>query len=82
MPRKICLWVCGLFIAAGGVSPVALAEDQQSPVIARPIPEGPLGDAIRLGRDLVENTRDHRLFCPRRFATCVTVSPSHLLQRA
>ncbi|MFO1040159.1 MAG: c-type cytochrome [Planctomycetaceae bacterium] len=64
MPRKICHWVCGLFIAAGGASLVALAEEQQSPIIVRPIPEGPLGDAIRLGRDLVENTRDHRLSKP------------------
>lgn len=64
MPRQILLVMCGLFIAWRGLSSVAPADDQKSPVISRPIPEGPLGDAIRLGRDLVENTRNHRLSKP------------------
>lgn len=64
MPRTPLLLFCGLFIASGGLLSVAPAEDQKSPVNSRPIPDGPLGDAIRLGRDLVENTRNHRLSKP------------------
>ncbi len=58
------LVICGLFITFYGISWMGHAEDQKSPEIPRPIPEGPLGDAIRLGRDLVENTTSHRLSNP------------------
>ena len=45
MQRKTVLVICGLFVA-GGLSWVGQAEDQKSPDIPRPIPDGPLGDAI------------------------------------
>ena len=64
MQRNLLLVICGLFVALGGMSWVGQAKDQKSPDIPRPIPEGPLGDAIRLGRDLVENTTSHRLSKP------------------
>lgn len=64
MQCKIILVICGLFVACGGMSWLGQAEDQKSPDIQRPIPAGPLGDTIRLGRDLVENTRSHRLSKP------------------
>ena len=64
MQRNLLLAICGLLVALGGMSWVGQAEDQKSPDIQRPIPEGPLGDAIRLGRDLVENTTSHRLSKP------------------
>ncbi len=63
MQRNLLLAICGL-VAFGGMSWVGQAEDQKSPDIPRQIPEGPLGDAIRLGRDLVENTTSHRLSKP------------------
>ena len=64
MQRNLLLAICGLLVALGGMSWVGQAKDQKSPDIPRPIPEGPLGDAIRLGRDLVENTTSHRLSKP------------------
>lgn len=64
MQRNLLLAICGLFVAFGGMSWVGRAEDQKSTDILRPIPEGPLSDAIRLGRDLVENTTSHRLSQP------------------
>lgn len=64
MQRNLLLVICGLFVALGGMSWAGQAEDQKTPDIQRPIPQGPLGDAIRLGRDLVENTRSHRLSKP------------------
>ncbi len=64
MQRNLLLAICGLFVAFGGMSWVGQAEEQKSLDILRPIPEGPLGDAIRLGRDLVENTTSHRLSKP------------------
>ena len=64
MQRKIVLVICGLFVAFGGLSWVGQAENQKSLDIPRPIPDGPLGDAIRLGRELVENTTIHSLSKP------------------
>lgn len=64
MKRMNVLVICGLFVACGGMSRVGSTEDQKSPDIMRPIPEGPLGDVIRLGRNLVENTTSHRLSKP------------------
>ena len=64
MKRMNVLVIGGLLIAFGGLSWVGQAEDQKSPDIQRPIPEGPLGETIRLGRNLVEKTTSHRLTKP------------------
>jgi thiosulfate dehydrogenase len=64
MKRMNVLVICGLFVGFGGLSWIAQAEDQKSPDTQRPIPEGPLGKTIRLGRDLVEMTTSHRLSKP------------------
>lgn len=64
MQRKFLLALFVLFVAVGGMSWLGQAEDQKSPDIQRAIPDGPLGDAIRLGRDLVQNTTSHRLSKP------------------
>jgi thiosulfate dehydrogenase len=64
MQRNLLLVICGLFVALGAMSWVGRAEDHKSADALRPIPEGPLGEAIRLGRDLVENTTSHRLSKP------------------
>jgi thiosulfate dehydrogenase len=64
MQRKFLLAFFVLFVAVGGMSWLGQAEDQKSPDIQRAIPDGPLGDAIRLGRDLVQNTTSHRLSKP------------------
>ena len=40
------------------------AEDAKPPAINRPIPEGPLGETIRLGQELVERTVTHPLSKP------------------
>jgi thiosulfate dehydrogenase len=64
MQRKVFLLISGLVVACGGLSWVGQAEEQKPADIPRPIPAGPLGDAIRLGRDLVEKTTSHRLSKP------------------
>lgn len=64
MQRNIWLVISSLLIVIGGLSWVGQAEDQKSLDNQRPIPDGPLGEAIRLGRDLVEQTSSHRLTKP------------------
>ncbi len=64
MQRKILPAICGLSAALWGMSWVGQADDKNSADAPRPIPAGPLGDAIRLGRELVENTTSHRLSKP------------------
>lgn len=65
MQRNILLVISSLLIVVGGLSWEGQAEDQKSLVPPqRPIPDGPLGEAIRLGRDLVEQTTSHRLTKP------------------
>lgn len=64
MKRMILLVICGLFGSCCGLSWVGQAEDQKSPDIQPPIPEGPLGETIRLGQELVEKTTSHRLTKP------------------
>lgn len=57
----IPLLICGLLVCLFGVVRGGQAEGLRAPSVDRPIPPGPLGDAIRLGRDLVENTTRHKL---------------------
>ena len=64
MQRMKLLVIFVLVGGFGGLSWTAQADAQKPPDIQRPIPAGPLGDAIRLGRDLVENTTSHRLSRP------------------
>lgn len=64
MKRMIVLVVCGFVAGFCGLSWVGQAEDQKSPDIQPPIPDGPLGETIRLGRELVEKTTSHRLTKP------------------
>lgn len=40
------------------------SDEQKAPAASRPFPEGPLGDTIRLGRDLVQHTTSHQLTKP------------------
>ncbi len=64
MKRIIVLVTCGLFSGFGGLAWVGQAEDQKSLGTQRSIPEGPLGETIRLGRELVEQSSSHRLTKP------------------
>lgn len=64
MHRNILLVICSLLIVVGGLSWNGQAEDRKSRDAQRPIPHGPLGETIRLGRDLVEQTTSHRLTKP------------------
>ena len=64
MKRNMLLMICGLFVAFGGMSWNGQAEDQKPLDTQRVIPEGPLGETIRLGRELVEKTTSHRLTKP------------------
>jgi len=64
MKRIIVLMICGICMAIGGLAWVGKAEDQKSPDVSRPIPAGPLGETIRLGRELVEKTTSHPLTKP------------------
>ena len=64
MNRSIVLMTCGLLIAWGGMSWVGQAEEQKKIEPPRSIPEGPLGETIRLGRELVERTTAHPLTKP------------------
>jgi thiosulfate dehydrogenase len=61
MPSKFIL---GIVATSAMLVGVAAAEEQQPMPTLRAIPAGPLGDTIRLGRDLVENTTSHRLTKP------------------
>ena len=63
MKRMIGLAIGGFFVAIVGMSWIGQAEDKQ-PSDLRPIPDGPLGDAIRLGRDMVEKSTSHPLTKP------------------
>ncbi len=63
MPLKFILVVGGLCATLVGAAWVGRAEEPKA-AASRPIPEGPLGDTIRLGRDLVQNTTSHRLTKP------------------
>jgi len=62
-------WPTGIYLAFGAgllSSSVAVAQPLSKSVPAgeRPLPAGPLGEAIRLGRDLVEQTTTHPLTKP------------------
>jgi thiosulfate dehydrogenase len=63
MTFKFVLVIGGLFVALSGLARVGRAEEPRAAAI-RPIPDGPLGDTIRLGRDLVQSTTSHRLTKP------------------
>jgi len=58
------LAACGIVVLFGGLSWNGRAEERKSPAIPRLIPEGPLGETIRLGRELVEKTTSHKLTKP------------------
>lgn len=62
MHHECLLLICRL-LALSGLTGVAHAADQL-PHVSRPVPDGPLGDSIQLGRDLVENTTSHSLSKP------------------
>lgn len=64
MHRTFVPVIGGLLVAFVGVVWDGQAEDQKPTDAVRPIPEGPLGETIRLGRELVENTASHRLSRP------------------
>lgn len=64
MPFKFVLVIGGLCGAIAGVAWVGRAEEQRAVAPIRPIPDGPLGDTIRLGRDLVKNTTSHPMSKP------------------
>ena len=51
----------GLIVSVCGLSWSGLAKDAAPTPATRPIPDGPLGQTIRLGRELVEHTTSHRL---------------------
>lgn len=53
-----CLVLCGATVWNGQ------ADEPAAPAIERAPPEGPLGEAIRLGRELVEQTTSHPLTKP------------------
>lgn len=63
MKPMTMLVICGVLVCVGGLAWIAQAEEINSPVV-RPIPAGPLGETIRLGRDLVEKTVTHNLSRP------------------
>lgn len=64
MKPTIWLVICGLLVSSVVLPWKGQAADQTPPDNQRPIPEGSLGDTIRLGRDLVEKTTSHRLTRP------------------
>lgn len=64
MKSMMPLLICGCFVCQCGLSWSEQAGDAKTLSINRKIPEGPLGETIRLGRDLVENTTSHRLSKP------------------
>lgn len=61
MSQKLLLVICGMFSLVGAVPQPGQADQEKSPEVAHPIPAGPLGQSIRLGRDLVEKTSSRRL---------------------
>lgn len=61
---RFVLMSAGLCGALAGVTSVGSAQEQTAVAAIRAIPDGPLGDTIRLGRDLVQNTTGHRLTKP------------------
>ena len=64
MQRTQLMVTGGFFVLWAGLSWTGLAEDGKSPPLQRPVPEGPLGETIRLGRELVEKTSRHQLTRP------------------
>jgi thiosulfate dehydrogenase len=56
--------VCICFTLFWGLAWSGQADDSKPAAINRAMPSGPLGDAIRLGRDLVEQTTSHRMTKP------------------
>ncbi|WP_010584768.1 c-type cytochrome [Schlesneria paludicola] len=59
MKRLFVVLLCGVFVGFSRLAWVGQAEDQKSLGTHRTIPEGPLGEAIRLGKELVEKTTSH-----------------------
>lgn len=64
MTYNPALLICALLLGLGGLFGDAQAEDQTFSTISSQIPDGPLGDSIRLGRELVEKTTSHPLSKP------------------
>lgn len=65
--RRVPVFVCaiwGIVVVFGGLSWSGPVPAETPSPNDRPIPSGPLGEAIRLGRDLVENTVGHPLSKP------------------
>lgn len=64
MRSMLPLAMCAGFAVLWGVTWKSQAADAPPAAIKRPIPPGPLGDAIRLGRELVAHTTSHPLTKP------------------
>jgi thiosulfate dehydrogenase len=64
MKSRITSVGVALFASALGMVPSVTAEERQVAISRRELPAGPLGDTIRLGRELVEKTTEHHLSKP------------------
>lgn len=64
MSFKHVLLISGLCTAFVAVAWKSRADEQKAPAEIGSFPEGPLGDTIRLGRDLVHSTTSHELTKP------------------
>ena len=56
--------MCGVCVCLGTLPWMMQAQAEQSTESPRSLPDGPLGDTIRLGQALVEKTTSHRLTKP------------------
>lgn len=61
---RSALAICGLCTAFLGAAWKGQSEEPKTPTAIQPFPEGPLGDTIRLGLDLVQSTTSHPLTKP------------------
>lgn len=77
MKIRLSLAVCGLFAVFSSLTWSGRAEDVGAVAVPAEIPAGPLGDTIRLGRDLVENTVQHPLTKPY-VGSALTCTACHL----
>lgn len=64
MKPMTLLGIVGLCLGIGGLPWIGHAKNQESTDLLRPIPDGPLGNAIRVGQELIEKTASHPLSRP------------------
>lgn len=63
--RTRIVWALAASVGLGGaLSWSGRADEVAAPTVKRALPEGPLGEAIRLGREFVEQTASHPLTKP------------------